>query len=214
MAGSDGFPDGFFDRVDAGDDRLFYAMPRFVTHIDDHAIAAVGRLYRDLELGSGHVLDLMGSWVSHFLDEPRRLTVLGMNRAELDANPMATERIVTDLNADPTIPVASGSIDHAVCCVSVDYLTKPIDVFREVARVLVPGGLFVCTFSNRLFPTKAVRGWLVTDDDGHCRIVAEYFRRSGAFAEPVTTTLVPPGLGHDPLHAVFAASRPDAQLRG
>jgi len=204
---SDGFPPGFFDRADTGDDTLFYAMPRFVTHIDDQAIAEVGKLYRDLGLASGHVLDLMSSWVSHFLDEPDRLTVLGMNRAELDANPIATERIVTDLNADPVIPLAAASVDHAVCCVSVDYLTRPIDVFREVARVLVPGGLFVCTFSNRLFPTKAVRGWLSTGDAEHVRIVAAYFLRSGAFDEPVAKTLIPVGLGSDPLYAVWAQSR-------
>lgn len=204
--GADGFPAGFFDRVDGSEDSVFYQVPRFVTHIDDHAIAEVGKLYRDLGLASGHVLDLMSSWVSHFLEEPQRLTVLGMSRAELEANPMATERIVADLNADPSIPIATAGVDHAVCCVSVDYLTKPIEVFREVGRILVPGGLFVCTFSNRLFPTKAVRGWLATGDDGHCRIVCEYFRRSGAFTEPVTRTLVPPGLGRDPLYAVWAPS--------
>jgi SAM-dependent methyltransferase len=203
----DGLPAGFVDRVDGSDDSLFYALPRFVTHIDDDAIVEVGGLYRDLGLAAGHVLDLMSSWVSHFLDKPRRLTVLGMNRAELDANEMANERIVSDLNADPIIPMATASIDHAVCCVSVDYLTKPIDVFREVARVLVPGGLFVCTFSNRLFPTKAVRGWMAAGAEGRCRIVAAYFRRSGAFMEPVIKTLIPPGLGHDPLYAVWASSR-------
>jgi SAM-dependent methyltransferase len=202
----DAFPPGFFDRADESDDAIFYAPSRFVTHIDDHAIAALGELYRELGLGSGHVLDLMSSWVSHFIDKPNELTVLGMNRAELDANPMATERIVADLNSAPTIPLPDGRVDHAVCCVSVDYLTRPIEVFREVARVLVPGGLFVCTFSNRLFPTKAIRGWLMSDDDGHCRIVGEYFRRSEAFEEPEITVVVPPGLGHDPLYAVWAAA--------
>ena len=200
------FPPGFFSRADESDDAAFYAPERFVTHIDDHAIALVGELYRGLGLSSGHVLDLMSSWVSHFFDQPRELTVLGMNMAELDANPMATARIVQDLNADPTIPLDDASVDAAVCCVSVDYLTKPIEVFREVGRVLVPGGLFVCTFSNRLFPTKAIRGWLLSGDGEHCRIVAEYFRRSGAFDEPVIKTLAPPGLGHDPLYAVWAAA--------
>ena len=40
---------------------------------------------------------------------------------------------------------------------------------------LRPGGRFVCTFSNRLFPTKAVRGWLFADNDTHVDIVREYF---------------------------------------
>ena len=59
------FPQHFFDRADAGDDREFYSFPRFVTHIDDAAIDAVGQLYEELGIG-GRVLDLMSSWVSHF----------------------------------------------------------------------------------------------------------------------------------------------------
>ena len=102
----------------------------------------------------------MSSWVSHFRETPEALTVLGMNADELAANPQAAAWLVHDLNADPMLPFADDAFDHATCCVSVDYLTRPIDVFREVARVVRPGGLFVCTFSNRLFPTKAIRGWL------------------------------------------------------
>jgi SAM-dependent methyltransferase len=141
------FPPGFFDRADEGDDAAFYALARFVTHIDSGAIAAVGGLYDELGL-RGEVLDLMGSWVSHFREAPAGLTVLGMNADELAANPQARSWVVHDLNADPTLPFAADAFDHATCCASVDYLTRPIDVFREVARVVRPGGLFVCTFSN------------------------------------------------------------------
>ena len=63
---SGAFPPGFFDRVDASDDTAFYEMPRLVTHIDDGAIAAVGALYDELGLAGTDVLDLMGSWISHF----------------------------------------------------------------------------------------------------------------------------------------------------
>jgi SAM-dependent methyltransferase len=91
-----------------------------------------------------------------------------------------------------------------VCCVSVDYLTRPLAVFTDVARVLRPDGLFVVTFSNRLFPTKAIRGWLMADSDTHCEIVRAYFARTGAFA-PATVELRTPldQLG-DPLYAVYA----------
>src|SRR6056297_3516884 len=82
------FPPGFFDRMDPSDDAAFYAPPRLVTHLDEGAIAAVGRLYSELGLDGG-VLDLMSSWVSHFESPPRELTVLGMNAVELDANPAA-----------------------------------------------------------------------------------------------------------------------------
>jgi SAM-dependent methyltransferase len=197
------FPDGFFDRVDEGDDGEFYAVPRLVTHIDDGAIAAVGELYSELGL-TGDVLDLMASWVSHFSERPATLRVVGMNARELDANVGADQRLVHDLNADPRIPLDAESVDDAVCCVSVDYLTRPIEVFRDVARVLRPGGRFVCTFSNRLFATKAIRGWLYAGDDEHCAIVSEYFRRSLVFGPATVARRTPLHHPGDPLFAVWA----------
>jgi SAM-dependent methyltransferase len=201
-----GFPAGFFRRSDPSPDAQFYAFDRLVTHIDARAIAAVGTLYEHLGL-TGRMLDLMSSWISHFRTPPAHLAVLGMNANELDANEAAAERVVHDLNADPSLPFADGSFDAAVCCVSVDYLVQPIEVFREVRRVLVPGGLFVCTFSNRCFPTKAIAGWLHSDDDGRVAIVGEYFRRSGGWAEPQAALCTPPYTPGDPLYAVWASTR-------
>jgi SAM-dependent methyltransferase len=201
-----GFPEGFFERIDGRPDEAFYAVPRLVTHIDDDAIAAVGELYGELGV-DGEVLDLMSSWVSHFLVAPARLVVLGMNEHELRANPAAAERIVHDLNADPHIPLADESVDDVVCCASVDYLTQPVEVFRDVARVLRPGGRLVCTFSNRVFPTKAIRGWLQATDEQRRAIVVEYFEQSGVF-EPATAALrTPPDHPGDPLSAVWSTRR-------
>ena len=202
----EGFPDGFFDRQDPAPDDRFYDVPRLVTHIDAGAIAAVGALYDELGI-DGAVLDLMSSWVSHFRSPPARLTVLGMNGDELEANSAASARVLHDLNDDPTLPFDDDQFDAAVCCVSVDYLVRPIEVFREVRRVLRPGGPFVCTFSNRLFPTKAIRGWLATDDQEHCAIVATYFRRSGDWSDPVAELRTPLSQRGDPLYAVYATAR-------
>lgn len=198
------FPDGFFRRQDETADAGFYGPDRFVTHLDDRAIAAVGALYAELGV-TGRVLDLMSSWVSHFAEPPDHLTVLGMNARELAANPMAAEAVVHDLNADPRLPFDDGSFDDAVCCVSVDYLTRPVEVFADVARVLRPGGRFVTTFSNRCFPTKAVLGWLANDEPTRCRIVEAYFAESGAFAPATVDVRLAPGTGGDPLYAVWAA---------
>ncbi len=145
--GASAFPDGFFARGDEYADAEFYSFARFVKHIDDGAIAAVGALYDELGI-AGAVLDLMSSWVSHFRVAPTALTVLGMNADELAANPQARRWVVHDLNADPRMPFDDDAFDHATCCVSVDYLTRPIEVFRDLTRVVRPGGLFVCTFSN------------------------------------------------------------------
>jgi SAM-dependent methyltransferase len=206
-----GFPSGFFARADETPDGLFYAPQRLVTHIDDAAVAAVGDLYAELGIdGSApaprRVLDLMSSWVSHFRTPPAELVVLGMNAEELAANPAATERVVHDLNADPRVPLPDDDVDAAVCCVSIDYLTRPIEVLAEVGRVLRPGGTLAVTFSNRCFPTKAVRGWLLTDDVQHGAIVAELVRRTGRFGEPDVALRTTPGAG-DPLWAVVATAR-------
>jgi SAM-dependent methyltransferase len=201
----DRFPKGFFDRQDP-DDEGFYVPPRLVTHIDAHAIAAVGALYGELGI-EGEVLDLMASWVSHFDAAPRALHLLGMNRAELAANAAAVSAVVHDLNIEPTLPFDDEVFDDAVCCVSIDYLARPIDVMGDVARVLRPGGRFVCTFSNRCFPTKAIRGWLSSSDEAHMEIVAAYFRLAGVWGEPVRERRTPEGHRGDPLYAVWAVRR-------
>jgi len=201
---------GFFDRADPSPDPVFYSWPRLVTHIDDEAIAVIGQLYEELAI-YGDVLDLMGSWVSHFRRPPRHLTVLGMSAPELEANSQAASAVVHDLNDDPCLPFPAGSFDAVVCCVSVDYLVRPVEVFTEVARVLRPAGLLVCTFSNRCFPTKAVRGWLATSDAEHCSIVAGYFKRSGGWNPAVIERRTPPAHLGDPLFAVWATKAEEMQ---
>lgn len=198
-----GFPPGFFDRTDPAPDRLFYEPERLVTHIDAGAIAAVGALYEELDV-TGAVLDLMSSWVSHLPSTPAHLTVLGMNARELAANQQADALVVHDLNADPCLPFDAAGFDDVLCCVSVDYLVRPVEVFADAARVLRPGGRFVCTFSNRLFPTKAIRGWLHASEPERMEIVVEYFRRAGGWDEPTTELRTPLHHRGDPLYAVWA----------
>jgi SAM-dependent methyltransferase len=166
----------------------------------------VGNLYEELGI-DGEVLDLMGSWVSHFRSRPERLTVLGMNAVELDANPFAARTVVHDLNRDPGLPFPDQCFDAAVCCVSVDYLVRPVEVFQEVARVVRPGGPFACTFSNRCFAVKAIRGWLMATDEGRCEIVKSYFDLAGQWTEPLAERRSPVYHDGDPLFAVWAYRR-------
>jgi SAM-dependent methyltransferase len=198
----DQFPAWFFDRTDPSDDAGFYRPDRFVAHIDDRAIAAVAGLYRRLGL-TGAVLDLCSSWISHFADPPSELVALGMNANELAANPMATSWVQHDLNRVPRLPFEDDRFDAAVCCVSIDYLVRPISVMQEVARVVKAGGLFVCTFSNRCFPTKAIHGWLRTDDRGRVALVSRYFELAGGYEPAVAALCTEPGRG-DPLYGVWA----------
>ena len=54
---------------------------------------------------------------------------LGMNAAELEANPHLTERLVQDLNLDPRLPYEDETFDVVTNCASVDYLVKPLEVW-------------------------------------------------------------------------------------
>lgn len=198
------FPDGFFARMDDNGDAAFYDQPRLVTHIDDGAIESVGMIYRDLAI-EGRVLDLMSSWISHFEPASAALIAAGMNAEELAANEAARGGVAIDLNANQALPFSDASFDGATCCVSVDYLVRPLEVFDEVYRVMRPGGVFCLTFSNRCFPTKVIQGWAQTDDKTHVAIVSEYFRLTGPWDGLEAASVPPAGNGlRDPLYAVWA----------
>jgi hypothetical protein len=112
------WPRGFFERQDANNDADFYAAPRFVTHIDSGAVRAVSDLYDELAVPDGRVLDLMASWVSHLSRRPDGgLVLLGMNAAELAANPMAEAHVLHDLNQNPDLrsPTERMTPSRAVC---------------------------------------------------------------------------------------------------
>ena len=123
----------------------------------------------------------MSSWVSHLPPEIEYAEVIGhgMNAEELAANPRLSRWFVQNFNRDPILPLADDSIDAAMMCVSIQYLERPVEVLREVARVLRPAGPVVISFSNRCFWTKAVAVWRALDDDGHARLVEQYLRHAG-----------------------------------
>jgi len=197
-----GLPAAAFDKQDPSPDAEFYDFPRFVTHIDDGAIAAVTSVYREVFPDGGSLLDLMSSWVSHLPADVAYASVVGhgMNEEELSANPRFSRWFLQDFKADPVLPLDDASFDGAGLCVSVQYLQRPVEVFREVARVLRPGAPFVVSFSNRCFPTKAVAIWQAMRGPEQQRLVSAYMRAAG-FAETSTRTFAPPG--GDPLWVVI-----------
>jgi hypothetical protein len=174
-------PPEAFNKADPTPDSRFYAQPRFVTHIDEGAIAAVTQAYRELLPPGGAVLDLMSSWVSHLPPEVAYDNVVGhgMNAAELAANPRLSRWFVQDLNLDAVLPLEDRAFDAACLCVSVQYLQHPVAVFREVARVLRPGAPLVVSFSNRCFPTKAVAIWQALPGPEQQRLVTAFLQEAG-----------------------------------
>jgi len=204
MEPEDGFPEGTFDRQDESDDARFYGAARLVAHIDGTTIHALTEAYRELLPAGGAVLDLMSSWISHLPHDVRyeRVAGLGMNELELARNPRLDDHLVHDLNREPELPYPAASFDAVVNAVSVQYLTRPVEVFRSVARVLRPGGLHVVAMSHRCFPTKAVRAFHYLDRDGRFGLVRRYFERATGYDAAETLDRSP--AAGDPLWLVVA----------
>jgi ubiquinone/menaquinone biosynthesis C-methylase UbiE len=127
-----------------------------------------------------------------------------MNAEEMDDNPQLARQVVHDLNREPRLPFSDSSFDGAMCAVSVQYLTRPIEVFADLARVLKQGAPLVISFSNRCFPTKAVAIWHSTTEQ-HVQLVESYFRLSSGWAEPQARAWQP--AAGDPLFVVWARRR-------
>jgi SAM-dependent methyltransferase len=189
-----------FARIDPSDDARFYSVARKVVHLEPGAIESLRGVYGDHFTEGATVLDLMSSWRSHLPDGLGRVVGLGMNAEEMDANPQLDEWVIHDLNRESRLPFPDASFGAAACAVSVQYLVQPVEVFTDVHRVLVPGGPFVVSFSNRCFPTKAVMSWLTADDAGHRRLVRSYLQDAGF--EAVVDEHVP--TPDDPLFVVRA----------
>jgi SAM-dependent methyltransferase len=201
-------PEEAFRRTDETPDEEFYRTPRLVTHIDEGAISAVTQLYRELFPSGGEILDLMSSWVSHLPPEIlyRRVIGLGMNDVELRRNERLDSYVVQNLNTNPRLPFGSGEFDGVGICVSIDYLTRPVEVLREVGRILKVGAPVAITFSNRCFPTKAVEIWHRLNDAGHMQLVEGYLREAGNFGNVRGLDRSPRRMFGDPLYAVVGES--------
>ncbi len=195
-------PADAFHEEDRSDDAEFYAPARLVTHIDDAATRALTEYYRLTLPAGGVLLDLMSSWISHLPPQMSFSEVIGhgMNAEELRANTRLSRSFVQNLNQTSALPIDTGSCDAAMCCVGVQYLQRPLEVFAEVFRVLRPGAPFIVSFSYRCFPTKAIAIWRSLDTHGHASLVRLYLQRTGF--HDISVEVLKDGFESDPLIAV------------
>ncbi len=91
------------------------------------------------------------TWISHLPPEVSygEVVGLGLNREELAANPRLTRFVVHNLNTRPALPFADGSFDAAGLAVSIDYLTHPVTVLRDLRPDAVHGLAMTFTPSRR-----------------------------------------------------------------
>ena len=201
--------DQFFAQEDNSDVSLFYEKPKLVTHIDDNACMVLKGYYRSLLKDGDAVLDLMSSWVSHLPEDINysRVSAQGMNKVELETNPQLTDFIVQNLNTNQILPYEDEEFDLCTIAVSVQYLTSPVRVFGEIARVLKPNGKCCVSFSNRMFPTKAILAWRMSSNEDHRNLVTQYFKKTGMFAEVKVERLVEENGYYDSLFAFIGQKK-------
>ena len=178
---SDLYHKQFFERADNSPDENFYAVPRFVNHIDDITIAAITSFYEDYLVSGSTFLDLMSSWVSHLPVSLKfsQVVGLGMNNDELKANSRLDRYLVHNLNSSPEIPLASAAFDAVAIVVSVQYLVEPYEVFQSIYRLLKPGGQCIVIMSNRMFPSKAIYAFHVLNTPDKTLLVQDYMVKAG-----------------------------------
>ncbi|KAK3113822.1 hypothetical protein LTR53_008494 [Teratosphaeriaceae sp. CCFEE 6253] len=187
-----------FTRQDSSSDSGFYSTPRFVTHIDDAAIATLREYYDTVLPRKGRLLDYCSSWLSHYppaveqaaASGELKVTGLGMNKAELDANKVLNNgRVLVDLNNNPDMAAAlldarvitseGDQIDASTNVVSTDYLTKPVEVLKSLHTITRDGGTVQLTISNRCFPTKAISRWLRVTEEERLLMIGDYLHFAG-----------------------------------
>jgi hypothetical protein len=202
-------------KLDDSNDREFYNVPRFVTHVDEGFIDRLTNLYRDRLSPKMRIFDMMSSWVSHLPDEIKfeHIQGHGLNEQELAKNPRLDDYFIQNLNQDLKLPLADESFDAVLNTVSVQYLQYPEAIFAEVYRILKPNGMAIFSFSNRMFYHKAIEAWRDASELDRVELVKGYFNSVSGFSHPeaiVHVSQVPDllrwigaGVG-DPFYAVIA----------
>ena len=188
-------------KINTVDDRNWYSQPRLCTHVDDEFLAQLTQLYRERIPAGGKVLDMCSSWISHLPPEVEYSEVVGhgLNAEELGKNRRLSRFFVKNLNENPTFAAEDQTYDAVLCCVSVQYLQRPEEVFAEVYRVLKPGGVFIVSFSNRMFYEKAISAWRDGTGFSRAQLVKQYFQCVSGFTKAEVITEV----GVEPDDSVF-----------
>lgn len=170
-----------FHRKDLASDTVFYETDRFVHHIDSRARQNLSKIYKTLLKPGQRVLDLMAGWESHLDLGLASIHGIGLNENELKHNKRMNAYTLQDLNTRSSLGFIDHEFDAVVCSLSIEYLVDPVLIFKEVGRILKPGGIFIVAFSNRWFPEKVTQIWEGLHDFERMGLVLEYFRQSCAF---------------------------------
>ncbi|PIE58278.1 MAG: SAM-dependent methyltransferase, partial [Desulfobulbus propionicus] len=209
------------------DDALYYTAPRFVHHLDAVARREVTEIYAAHLRNGTAILDLMSSWNSHLPDSLEGCTVvgLGLNREEMEHNSRLSEIVIHDLNRNKRLPFKENTFDTVICTASIEYLTHPLEVINEVARVLRPQGKFITTFSDRWFPGKEISLWSELHEFERLGLVLDMYRQTGCFSQletksvrglprPANDPHISTRLLSDPVFSICGVRAPSSPVSG
>jgi SAM-dependent methyltransferase len=205
-----------FRRDDESPDLDYYRAAPLGPQLDSLAISTVEDLLSRLVPKGARILDLFAGARSYpSKAEPAFLAGIGPSQGELDKNAALHMRALLDLNSDPRLPFGDSEFDAVVIAMAVEYLTRPIEVFREAARALKRGGLFIVVFSNRMTPAKAARIWRDANEADRPGLVKRFMTLTEALVledsfvssgkpRPADDSHYSLGIPSDPIYAVWA----------
>jgi SAM-dependent methyltransferase len=172
-----------FSRDDETDDLEFYKTPHVIGDLDSLAFNTVQDLYLKLIPAGSHVLELLADSVTYLPAslECEEITGIGFSEQQMSPNTRLTTRIVRDLNKYPLLPFPENRFNVIIQTLSIEYLTRPVEIFQEAARVLCNGGVFIEVFSNRMFMPKSVKIWKTTAEAARIDLVKKYFEAGKRF---------------------------------
>ncbi|OFX20056.1 MAG: hypothetical protein A2V77_21385 [Anaeromyxobacter sp. RBG_16_69_14] len=149
-------------------------------------------------LGDGafpRVLDLLAS-SDDFVPRAAGLRLTGLappTRVAADLRPrsgVACE-VTHDVNEQPRLPFDDASFDAVLVTLEVGKLRRPLEVFREVARVLRPQGLVAVSFGPAGYDATWTRLWALADDREHLMLAEAFIEFACAgFSRPTSLTLL------------------------
>lgn len=176
-----------FQRQDENDDGIFYRQPRLVTHIDDPAIERLTAYYNKALPRKGLILDMCSSWKSFYPSSIKSAVQendvevfgVGLNAEEMALNGIFQGKArwrVMDLNKAPYDaregwPGENLEFDAVTCVVSIDYLNHPLEVCKNLLEATKEGGKIHLAISNRCFPNKVVRRWMMLNEQSRLEFV-------------------------------------------
>lgn len=171
-------------------DPFYHSAPRFVHALDDAAreslLSAYSEAFNDaaalaVELGGrdaeATALDLCAAWSHGWPTSPlvARGVGIGLCPGELErAGFDEYHELDICLNA---LPLENDSVHIITLNCGIPYLTNPSYVCEEAARVLVPGGTFLISFSDHIVaPERATKEWIRWNDGQRVRAIVGWLK--------------------------------------